>query len=65
MLYRPPTNPQDRFSDFVKKVMDGAARGHTLQTLKVGRIVGYLLACRHPSSTYTLPSTRFPRPSYK
>ncbi|CAM9289255.1 unnamed protein product, partial [Hapterophycus canaliculatus] len=25
----------DRFSDFVKKVMDAAARGHTLQTLKV------------------------------
>ncbi|CAM9550318.1 unnamed protein product [Scytosiphon promiscuus] len=29
----------DRFSDFVKKVMDAAARGHTLQTLKLEEVM--------------------------
>ena len=27
---------QDRFAEFVQKVMNAAAKGHTLQTLKVG-----------------------------
>lgn len=34
-FYRLLETPQDQFADFVAKVMTAAAKGHTLQTLKV------------------------------